>query len=74
MELMSNTSAVAEKGKKSAHDYITGLLTHVVNKNPGEKEFHQAVKEVLETLTPVLEKHPEYIKAKILDRCLICHY
>lgn len=65
---MSNTSTVAEKGKKSAHDYINGLMTHVVNKNPGEKEFHQAVKEVLETLTPVLEKHPEYIKAKILDR------
>ena len=65
---MSNTSAVAEKGKKSAHDYINGLLAHVVNKNPGEKEFHQAVKEVLETLTPILEKHPEYIKAKILDR------
>ncbi|MEI7529556.1 MAG: Glu/Leu/Phe/Val dehydrogenase dimerization domain-containing protein, partial [Elusimicrobiota bacterium] len=65
---MSNTSAVAEKGKKSAHEYINGLLAHVANKNPGEKEFHQAVKEVLETLTPVLEKHPEYIKAKILDR------
>ncbi|OGS11453.1 MAG: glutamate dehydrogenase [Elusimicrobia bacterium RIFOXYA12_FULL_57_11] len=67
---MSNTSAVAEKGKKSAHDYINALLSHVVNKNPGEKEFHQAVKEVLETLTPVLEKHPEYIKAKILDRII----
>src|SRR3989338_8168722 len=65
---MSTTSAVAEKGKKSAHDYVNGLMTHVINKNPGEKEFHQAVKEVLETLTPVLEKHPEYIKAKILDR------
>ncbi|OIO00132.1 MAG: NADP-specific glutamate dehydrogenase [Elusimicrobia bacterium CG_4_10_14_0_2_um_filter_56_8] len=65
---MSTTSAVAEKGKKSAHDYINGVLAHVINKNPGEKEFHQAVKEVLETLTPVLEKHPEYIKAKILDR------
>ncbi|MDA8244101.1 MAG: NADP-specific glutamate dehydrogenase [Elusimicrobia bacterium] len=65
---MSKTSAVAEKGKKSVHDYVNGVLANVIAKNPGEKEFHQAVKEVLETLTPVLEKHPEYVKAKILDR------
>ncbi|MBI5744970.1 MAG: NADP-specific glutamate dehydrogenase [Elusimicrobia bacterium] len=64
---MSKT-AVAEKGKKSVHDYVNGVLANVIAKNPGEKEFHQAVKEVLETLTPVLEKHPEYVKAKILDR------
>ncbi|MHB0996484.1 MAG: NADP-specific glutamate dehydrogenase [Elusimicrobiales bacterium] len=64
---MANT-AVAEKGKKSVHDYVNGVLANVIAKNPGEKEFHQAVKEVLETLTPVLEKHPEYVKAKILDR------
>ena len=64
---MSTNAATAEK-KSSAHEYVTGLMTRVVNKNPGEKEFHQAVKEVLETLTPVLEKHPEYIKAKVLDR------
>jgi len=61
-------TAVAEKGKKSVHDYVNGVLANVIAKNPGEKEFHQAVKEVLETLTPVLEKHPEYVKAKILDR------
>jgi glutamate dehydrogenase (NADP+) len=40
----------------------------VIAKNPGEKEFHQAVKEVLETLAPVLEKNPQYMKAKILER------
>ena len=65
---MSTNSAVAEKGKKSVHDYVNGVLANVVAKNPGEKEFHQAVKEVLETLIPILEKHPEYVKAKILDR------
>jgi glutamate dehydrogenase (NADP+) len=63
---MSNTATVEKKG--SAHQYVSDLMTRVINKNPGEKEFHQAVKEVLETLTPVLEKHPEYIRAKILDR------
>jgi len=40
----------------------------VLRRNPGESEFHQAVKEVLDCLEPVLEKHPEYIKAKILER------
>ena len=65
---MSKTSAVAEKGKKSVHDYVNGVLANVIAKNPGEKEFHQAVREDLETLTPVLENHPEYVKAKILDR------
>ncbi len=64
---MSKT-AVAEKGKKSVQEYVNGVLANVIAKNPGEKEFHQAVKEVLETLTPILEKHPEYVKAKILDR------
>jgi len=36
--------------------------------NPGEMEFLQAVSEVVESVTPVLDKHPEYRKAKILDR------
>ena len=37
-------------------------------KNPAEPEFHQAVQEVLESLTLVMERHPEYRKAKILER------
>lgn len=41
-----------------------GLLT----RNPGEPEFHQAVREVLTSLPPVLERHPEYIRAGILER------
>jgi glutamate dehydrogenase (NADP+) len=40
----------------------------VVAKNPNEPEFHQAVKEVFDSLAPVLEKHPEYRAAKILER------
>ena len=31
----------------------------VINRNPNEKEFHQAVKEVLDSLEPVLQKRPE---------------
>jgi glutamate dehydrogenase (NADP+) len=37
-------------------------------KNRGEDEFLQAVEEVLESLTPVLDRHPEYVEAKILER------
>ncbi len=44
------------------------LLEKTIAKNPDQKEFHQAVTEVLESLEPVLQKHPEYLKAKIVDR------
>jgi glutamate dehydrogenase (NADP+) len=39
-------------------------------KNPGEPEFHQAVQEVAESLEPVLDRHPEYRDAKILERII----
>lgn len=44
------------------------VYEQVLKRNPGEIEFHQAVKEVLESLEPVVERHPEYVRAKILDR------
>lgn len=47
---------------------LAGVYEKVVKRNPGEPEFHQAVKEVLESLEPVAEKHPEYIKAGIFER------
>jgi glutamate dehydrogenase (NADP+) len=47
---------------------IDAVYDKVVVKNPGEKEFHQAVKEVLESLGPAMEKHPEFGKQKILER------
>ena len=40
----------------------------IVERNPGEKEFHQAVEEVAESVMPFLEKHTKYLKAKILER------
>jgi len=40
----------------------------VVGRNPNEPEFHQAVKEVFDSLTPVMDKHPEFRTAKILER------
>jgi len=44
------------------------VYEQVLSRNPYEVEFHQAVKEVLDCLGPVLEKHPEYVEAKILER------
>ncbi len=38
------------------------------SRDPGEKEFHQAVQEVLESVAPVLERHPEYRREAILER------
>ena len=47
---------------------IERIYEQVVRRNPGEVEFHQAVKEVIETLGPVLAKHPEYAEHKIIER------
>jgi glutamate dehydrogenase (NADP+) len=50
--------------------YAASLLSEVRAKNPAEPEFHQAVQEVVESLGPVLERHPEYRHAKVLERLL----
>lgn len=47
---------------------LRNIFTHVVTHNYGESEFHQAVREVIETLSPVLNKHPEYAEQKIIER------
>ncbi len=52
----------------AAGDYIGQIFNLVKAKNPAEPEFHQAVLEVLESLRLVLERHPEYQEAKILER------
>jgi glutamate dehydrogenase (NADP+) len=52
----------------SASTVIQSVYEDVLKRNPGEVEFHQAVKEVLDSLEPVLERNPEYVEAKILDR------
>jgi glutamate dehydrogenase (NADP+) len=49
-------------------NYVNEFMSELVAKNPGEPEFHQAAMEVAESLAPVLERHPEYRKAKILER------
>jgi glutamate dehydrogenase (NADP+) len=52
----------------AANAILDAVYQQVLQRNPGEAEFHQAVKEVLDTLGPVLDKHPEYVKAGIVER------
>ncbi|MBA3883527.1 MAG: NADP-specific glutamate dehydrogenase [Chthoniobacterales bacterium] len=50
--------------------YVSELMAAVKAKNPAEPEFHQAVQEVAESLTAVLDQHPEFREAKILERMI----
>ncbi len=51
-------------------EYVQSLMAEVKAKNPSEPEFHQAVEEVADSLSLVLERHPEYRHAKILERII----
>lgn len=44
------------------------IMEQVIQRNPGEAEFHQAVREVLESLEVVAQRHPEWVEAGIFDR------
>lgn len=52
----------------SLHPSLSPVFDEVIRRNPGEDEFHQAVREVLESLAPVVAKHPEYADAEIIRR------
>ena len=47
--------------------YLAGVYADVVKRNPGEPEFHQAVREVLESLEPVLDRNPVYAEKGVID-------
>ena len=50
------------------NSYLSDLYERVVKRNPAEPEFHQAVYEVLESLEPVIEKHPEFVEKGVMER------
>ncbi|GAA4619358.1 NADP-specific glutamate dehydrogenase [Saccharopolyspora hordei] len=50
------------------HERLEPVYDNVVQRNRGETEFHQAVREVLESIGPVIDKHPEYADQKIIER------
>ena len=54
--------------EKQAAKYVEDFMAQIVAKNPGEKEFHQAVQEVAESLAEYIIEHPQLIKMKVLER------
>ena len=64
-----DVTAGAQKTKTmNTKEYIASVIDGVVAKNPAEPEFHQACREVIGSLTPVLERHPEYRSVRLLER------
>lgn len=51
-------------------DYFNTVMAHVIEKNPGEPEFHQAVAEVLGSVIPYVNQNARYKQAKILERLI----
>ncbi len=52
----------------SLDEKIEPVYREVVRRNPGENEFHQAVREVFESIGAVLVKHPEFAEQRIIQR------
>ncbi|MEH7307450.1 NADP-specific glutamate dehydrogenase [Neobacillus drentensis] len=61
---------VEENQMQIVQDYVNRLFKTVQMRNPNEGEFQQAVKEVLDSLVPVLLKNPNYIKQAVLERII----
>jgi glutamate dehydrogenase (NADP+) len=62
------STILSDESMTQAKAYVEKVYKTVIARNPYESEFHQAVKEILESLTPVFAKEPHYIKHGILER------
>jgi glutamate dehydrogenase (NADP+) len=51
-------------------EFVDSIMEQIKAKNPAEPEFHQAAQEVIESLDLVIQRNPQYIKAKIIERIL----
>ncbi|MGN9864351.1 NADP-specific glutamate dehydrogenase [Bacillus swezeyi] len=65
---MQTLERVEETDIQSARDYVTKAYETVWKRNRHESEFLQAVKEIFDSLVPVLARHPKYIDHRILER------
>lgn len=59
---------IQSEAHSTAKTYVQRVYEEVQQRDPQEREFHQAVKEILDTLVPVLEQHPKYMEHAILER------
>ncbi len=66
--IQSSTSAGLEEAVRNIPAPVDEFMAHVVARNPSQPEFHQAVREVVESILPVVQSNRAYRKAKILER------
>ncbi len=66
--LKTSESAGLEEAVRGMPSAVDEFMDQVVARNPGQPEFHQAVREVVESVMPVVQANPAYRKAKILQR------
>ncbi|MBH5318859.1 NADP-specific glutamate dehydrogenase [Paenibacillus sp. GSMTC-2017] len=65
---MPISSVIVAERQVEAEQYVRSVFEKVVRRDPNETEFHQAVKEILESLIPILARHPHYIQHGVLER------
>lgn len=65
---MTTAQEIKQDTMEVAQQYVNELFEKVQKRNAGEEEFHQAVKEVFDSLVPILAKDPKYIENNILER------
>lgn len=65
---MATLQEVKQDALQIAKEYVNNVYETVKKRNPHETEFHQAVKEILDSLVPVFAKHPKYMNNAILER------
>jgi len=64
----TGVTAIPTTRTMTAKEYVHAVMAQLKAKNPAEPEFHQAAQEVFESLVPVLDRHPEFRSAKLLER------
>ena len=65
---MHTLENIRHTGSETAKNYVNEVFETVKGRNAYESEFHQAVKEIFDSLVPVFAKNPKYIEQGILER------
>lgn len=65
---MATLKEIQQTETQAAKEYVNDVYEAVKKRNPHESEFHQAVKEIFDSLVPILAKQPKYIEHSILER------
>src|SRR3990172_1277875 len=71
LEALRRLALTAIQKRRWNMSVIQDVIAMVQEKDAGQPEFHQAVKEAMTTLEPTVAKHPAFVKAKIYERIVI---